>query len=161
MPERYLDHDGWMEEANDEAAEETERRAMEQRFPLPGGLEWIVQAYSYPTLEEARAAWKEIEEATRGEQENFSMWVTQTPDRSENFLIVCGAEGKMPDIGSGTPHLLEFEEAKQFVLRRAKFGMDSVAKYGVDTHISHRRRYGPENPMVITGEGDVAPYEPT
>jgi len=32
MPERYLGHDGWMEEANDEAAEQAERQASKPTF---------------------------------------------------------------------------------------------------------------------------------
>lgn len=130
---------------------------MEHRFPLPDGSgDWIVRAYRYPTLEDARAKWKELEEKYVNAEGNHSAWATTTPDRSLSLLVVCGRKEHLPEI-EGELYPLSYDEARQFALRRAKVGMDAFEKYGPDAHISSRRRYG-EKPVTITQSGDVTPW---
>jgi hypothetical protein len=130
---------------------------MDQHFPLPDGSgDWIVRAYRYPTIDEARAKWKELEDKYVNDEGNHSAWATTTPDYSLSLLVVCGYEKHLPEI-EGELYPLSYEEARSFALRRAKFGMDAFEKYGPDAHVSSRRRYG-EKPVTITESGDVVPW---
>lgn len=130
-------------------------------IPLPGGGTWIVRAFQYQTADEARVVWEKIEEESRGKRENFSIWRTTNPERTEHFVVVCGRPGNLPEVEGGKPYRLDRRIADDFALRRARTGMDAFAK-NPDEHFEMRARYGEDHPMKIDPEtGGVEPYKPS
>lgn len=125
-------------------------------FPLPGGGIWMVCAYEFPDEQSAGVVWERIEKESRGKRENFSIWRTTTPDRSQWFIVTCGEPQHLP-IVEGIPCALDYDQARSFVIRRARTGMDAFEKNPTD-HFENRTRYG-SHPVTIDPEtGGVKPY---
>lgn len=125
-------------------------------FPLRNGKVWMVCAYEFPDEQSAGVVWERIEEESRGKHDNFSVWRTTTPDRSQWFVVICGEPRHLPFVG-GEPSLLNYEQARNFVIRRARTGVDAFVK-NPNEHFEQRTRYGDHPVTIDPATGEVEPY---
>lgn len=132
----------------------------EHVFPLPDGGEWVVRAYLYDTLEQAREVYRYHESTTRGGDWDFSVWAVTTPDMDDGLVVFCGHRDGLPPMDE-EPIELSYENAKEFVLRRAKVATDAFAENPAERYFEQRVSYGIENPQKIDEKGDVKPWQRT
>lgn len=131
----------------------------EHVFPLPDGGEWVVRAYLYDTLEQAREVYRFHERTTRGGDWDFSVWAVTTPDMDNGVVVFCGHRDALPPMDGEDPIALPYENAKDFVLRRARVASDSFAANPDEKYFEQRASYGLENPQTIDERGDVKPWQ--
>lgn len=125
-----------------------------------GEIEWVVRAFHFDTLDEARRVWSKYEGSTRGGDWSFSVWAVATPAMDDGLVVFCGRLSELPEVAEGQPFSLTRAEAEQFVRRRARASLDAFSgrKEG-ETYFETRDRYGPENPQKIGEGGALHPYK--
>lgn len=133
---------------------------MDVVFPLPGDMgEWVVRAYHFDTLDEARKVWSKHEGSTRGGDWNFSVWAVSTPAMDDGLVVFCGAVKELPVVTEGELFSLTYEEAKQFALRRARVTIDAFDENPDANYFENRERYGVERPQTIDQRGGLKPWQ--
>jgi len=130
---------------------------IENEIVLPGGVSWLVRAFEFPDVGSARDVWEEIEEASRGQGDNFSVWRTTNPERTIHLVVVCGRREHLPAVEGGTPFEFSAEEARMFALRRARVGLDAEQR-GEQEHVEQEARYGEAGMVIDPTTGKVKPY---
>jgi hypothetical protein len=139
----------------------------EQVINLPGGVDWIVQAWRMPP-EAAKAEFERIQSESAGKKQNFSIWRTMYPhDQSFHMIVLCARRENLPVVQGATPVELDRENAIRFALRRARTGLDGMKQDGLGVtneavdHIEQLMRYGEDSPVLIDpATGGVVPYKP-
>lgn len=123
-------------------------------------IEWVVRAFHFGTLDEARRVWEKYEGSTRGGDWNFSVWTVATPAMEDALVVFCGAAEELPEVSEGEPFSLTHAEAEQFFLRRARASIDAFnERKGDETYFETRDRFGTENPQVIDDQGGLSPWQ--
>lgn len=133
---------------------------MSDRDVTFAGVEWVVRAFHFSTLDEARHIWSKYEGSTRGGDWNFSVWAVATPAMDDGLVVFCGPAEELPVVTEGEPFSLTEAEAEQFFLRRARASIDAFnARKGDETYFETRARYGAENPQTIDKGGALKPWK--
>jgi hypothetical protein len=133
----------------------------EHVFPLPDGTEWVVRAYHYETLERAREVYRHHESTTRGGDWDFSVWAVTTPEMTDGIVVFCGHRDALPPMDDEVPMALSYENAREFVLRRARVATDSFAENPAERYFEQRASYGLDNPQTIDEKGGLRPWQRT
>jgi hypothetical protein len=129
-------------------------------YTLVDGSVWVVRAYHFDTLDEARRIWSKYEGSTRGGDWDFSVWAVSTPTMEDGLVVFCGAADHLPDVTEGTPFPLSYDNGKQFAVRRARVTIDAFdERKGGETYFETRDRYGTENPQKIDAGGGLKPWQ--
>lgn len=135
------------------------------KIELPTGDAWEVLAFQMPDEETAGAEFDRIQaeslmNLTPEEGGDFSVWRTTTPDRKFWAIVLCGAPDKLEPVtvNGGTPLELDDDQARTFALRRAKIGVDAIAR-GSGDHFTQQTHY-PHGARIDTETGDTIPEDP-